>query len=109
MTSEKVKVYWKKQGHTQAIKQMEERIDVAIKDISKEDLNTICRGSDVRDILLAIREEIAQLEKLKEPTRISKRDKIYRYEPQEAKEDFKHIFDAFIWLCNEVNKLPNEE
>jgi hypothetical protein len=37
-----------------------------------------------------------------------KRNEIYRYEPEIDKSDFEHIFDAFVWLCNELNKLRDE-
>ncbi len=37
-----------------------------------------------------------------------KRNKIYRYEPEIDKSDFEHIFDAFVWLCDELNKLGDE-
>lgn len=37
-----------------------------------------------------------------------KRNKIYKYEPETDKSDFEHIFDAFVWLCDELNKLGDE-
>ena len=33
-----------------------------------------------------------------------KRNEIYRYEPETDKRDFEHTFDAFKWLCEELNK-----
>lgn len=36
-----------------------------------------------------------------------KRNEIYRYEPELEKKDFEHIFDAFRWLCEELNKERN--
>ena len=36
-----------------------------------------------------------------------KRHEIYKYESETEKQDFEHIFDAFTWLKNELNKLTD--